>query len=52
MVEMLERFADASFIDALSGFAPLVLAGFLLGTVVAVVGWAVGFVVHFGKLDL
>jgi|GEM_PF-2464497 len=52
MSELLERFADTSFIDALVSLAPAVGWGFILGICVALVAWCVGFVIRLGKLDL
>lgn len=51
MTELLNQFADASFIDALSALAPAVGWGFLLGVIVAIVGWLVGFVIRLGRIE-
>ena len=51
MSELLTRFADTTFIDALVELAPAVGYGFLLGIIVALVGWIWGFVVRLGRVD-
>lgn len=51
MSELLSRFADASFIDAVAALAPAVGWGFLLGIIVAIVGWLVGFVIRLGRIE-
>lgn len=52
MSELLERFADTTFIDALVSLAPAVGWGFVLGIIIAIFGWLWGFVIRLGKLDM
>ena len=52
MSELLAQYLDGDFIAVLSDLAPMVFAGFILGAVVAVVGWVVGFVVRLGRVDV
>ena len=52
MSELLNQFADTSFIDALAALAPAVGWGFLLGIIAALCGWLWGFVIRLGRVDL
>lgn len=52
MSEILERFADVDFINALVALAPAVGWGILLGIMAALVAWCVGFVIRLGRVDL
>ena len=52
MSELLNQYIDTSFVDVLVSLAPAVGAGFLLGIIVAIVGWLWGFVVRLGRVDL
>ena len=44
MAAIFTKYLDASFIDYLAGFAPLVGAGLILGLIFAVLGWVFGLV--------
>lgn len=52
MTELLNQYVDVTFIQALTDIAPAVSFGFILGIIVAIVGWVWGFVVRMGTLDL
>lgn len=52
MAELLERFADVDFVDALVSLAPSVGWGILLGIIAAIFGWCVGFVIRLGRVEL
>lgn len=51
MVELLDKFADTSFIDTIIGFAPAVGVGLILGIICALVGWLWGFVIRLGRFE-
>lgn len=51
MSELLSQFADTSFIEAVASLAPAVGWGFLLGIIVSIVGWLVGFVIRLGRIE-
>lgn len=51
MTELLNQFSDSSFVDVLVSLAPAVGWGFLLGAIVAIVGWLVGFVIRLGRIE-
>ena len=51
MSELLNQFADTSFIDAIVALAPAVGWGFILGIIAAIFGWLWGFVIRLGRVE-
>lgn len=51
MTELLNAYADSSFIDAIVALSPTVGAGLILGVIVAVFGWLWGFVIRLARFE-